>query len=121
MLRVTDLNKSIEFYSKAFAMQLLRWQDYPEGKFTLAFMGYGDEAHNTVIEFTHNWETSSYQLGSAFGHIALATDNIIEACEIARQNGGKVVREPGPMKFGSTVIAFIEDPDGYKIELIQGK
>lgn len=119
MLRVVDLDKSIQFYTKAFGMQLLRRNDYPEGKFTLAFIGYGAESSQSVIELTHNWGTESYDLGNAYGHIALGCDDIYAACEIAKTNAGKVVREPGPMKHGSTIIAFVEDPDGYKVELIQ--
>lgn len=119
MLRVVDLDKSIQFYTNAFGMKLLRRNDYPEGKFTLAFIGYGAESDQSVIELTHNWGTESYELGNAYGHIALGCDDIYAACEIAKANGGKVVREPGPMKHGSTVIAFVEDPDGYKVELIQ--
>ncbi|AUR51182.1 lactoylglutathione lyase [Aquella oligotrophica] len=119
MLRVGNLDKSIDFYTKAFGMKLLRRNDYPEGKFTLAFIGYGNEKENTVIELTHNWDTDSYDLGTGFGHIALGTDDIYQACEVAKLNGGVVTREPGPMKHGTTVIAFVADPDGYKIELIQ--
>lgn len=119
MLRVGNLDKSIDFYTKAFGMKLLRRNDYPEGKFTLAFIGYGNEKENTVIELTHNWDTDSYDLGTGFGHIALGTDDIYQACQIAKANGGVVTREPGPMKHGTTVIAFVADPDGYKIELIQ--
>ena len=119
MLRVGDLDRSIEFYTNILGMQLLRRKDYPAGKFTLAFVGYGDEADHTVIELTHNWDTSSYDLGNGFGHIALAVDNAAAACEAIRQQGGKVVREAGPMQHGSTVIAFVEDPDGYRIELIE--
>lgn len=119
MLRVGNLDKSIEFYTKAFGMKLLRRNDYPAGKFTLAFIGYGNEETNSVIELTYNWERSSYSIGDGFGHIALGCDDINEACNVAKNNGGSVVREPGPMKHGSTIIAFVEDPDGYKIELIQ--
>ncbi|TXI94280.1 MAG: lactoylglutathione lyase [Neisseriales bacterium] len=119
MLRVGNLDKSIDFYTKAFGMKLLRRNDYPEGKFTLAFIGYGNEKENTVIELTHNWDTDSYDLGTGFGHIALGTDDIYQACQIAKANGGVITREPGPMKHGTTVIAFVADPDGYKIELIQ--
>lgn len=119
MLRVGNLDKSIEFYTKAFGMKLLRRNDYPDGKFTLAFIGYGDESQNAVIELTHNWGTDSYELGNGFGHIALGCDDIYKACEIVRAHGGNIVREPGPMKHGSTIIAFVADPDGYKVELIQ--
>jgi lactoylglutathione lyase len=100
-------------------MKLLRRRDYPDGKFTLAFVGYGDEANTAVIELTHNWETKSYELGSGFGHIAVGLPDIYAACVAVKAKGGKVTREPGPMKFGNTQIAFIEDPDGYKIEFIQ--
>ena len=119
MLRVVDLDKSIEFYTKVFGMNVLRRKDYPDGKFTLAFVGYGDESSNTVIELTHNWETKSYELGNAFGHIAIAVPDAYKACDEIAAKGGKVVRPAGPMKFGGGVIAFVEDPDGYKIELIQ--
>ena len=119
MLRVGDLDTSIKFYTEVLGMQLLRRQDYPDGEFTLAFVGYGDEASNTVVELTHNWGTSSYDLGDGFGHIALGVDDIYKVCDEIRTRGGKITREPGPMKHGSTVIAFVEDPDGYKIELIE--
>lgn len=119
MLRVGDLDRSIAFYTEVLGMQLLRRKDYPEGRFTLAFLGYGDEAHHTVLELTHNWDTASYDLGNAYGHIALETPDIVTTCDAVRAKGGKVVREPGPMKHGTTVIAFVEDPDGYKIEFIQ--
>lgn len=120
MIRVTDLEKSIDFYTKIFGMKLLRKKDYPEGKFTLAFVGYGDEKDNTVLELTHNWETDSYELGNAFGHIAVAVDDAYQACDDIAARGGEVVRPAGPMKHGSTVIAFVRDPDGYMIELIEG-
>lgn len=119
MLRVGNLEKSLDFYCNVLGMKLLRQKDYPGGKFTLAFVGYGDESENTVIELTHNWDTDSYDIGNGFGHIALGVDDIYKTCEQIKSLGGKVTREPGPMKHGSTVIAFIEDPDGYKIELIQ--
>jgi len=119
MLRVGDLDRSIAFYTRILGMQVLRREDFPDGKFTLAFVGYGDEKHNTVLELTHNWDTASYDLGNAFGHIAIEVDDAYRACEDVKQAGGKVVREAGPMKHGTTVIAFIEDPDGYKIEFIQ--
>ncbi|HEY0269202.1 MAG TPA: lactoylglutathione lyase [Methyloradius sp.] len=119
MLRVGDLDKSVKFYSDVLNMKLLRKHDYPDGKFSLAFVGYGDEKDHTVIELTHNWDTSSYDRGNAFGHIAIEVDNAYVACEQVKKAGGKVVREAGPMMHGTTVIAFIEDPDGYKIEFIQ--
>ena len=119
MLRVGNLERSLAFYTEVLGMRLLRRHDYPEGRFTLAFVGYGDEADNAVIELTHNWDTPSYELGNAFGHIALEVADAYAACAEIKQRGGKVVREAGPMKHGKTVIAFVEDPDGYKVELIQ--
>ncbi|AKU13525.1 lactoylglutathione lyase [Azoarcus sp. CIB] len=119
MLRVGDLDRSIKFYTEVLGMRLLRRHDYPEGKFTLAFVGYQDESEGAVIELTWNWGVDSYEMGNAFGHIALAVLDAYRACEEIRARGGKVVREAGPMKHGTTVIAFVEDPDGYKIELIQ--
>lgn len=119
MIRVGNLEKSIAFYTEVLGMKLLRQHDYPEGKFTLAFVGYGDEASNVVIELTYNYGVDKYEQGNAFGHIALAVPDAAAACDAIRQRGGKVVREAGPMKHGSTIIAFVEDPDGYKIELIQ--
>ncbi|GAC1373827.1 MAG: lactoylglutathione lyase [Aquirhabdus sp.] len=119
MLRVGDLKRSIEFYTEVLGMTLLRQNDYPEGRFTLAFLGYGTEDKNTVLELTHNWDTTSYDLGAGYGHIALAVPNAYAACDEIRARGGRVVREAGPMKHGNTVIAFVEDPDGYKIELIE--
>lgn len=119
MLRVGNLAQSITFYTEVLGMQLLRQHEYPEGRFTLAFLGYGDEASHTVLELTHNWDTSSYELGTGYGHIALAVPDAAAACAEIRSRGGRVVREVGPMKHGSTVIAFVEDPDGYKIELIE--
>ena len=119
MLRVGDLAQSIGFYTEVLGMRLLRQHDYPDGRFTLAFLGYGDEASHTVLELTHNWDTSSYELGTGYGHIALAVPDAAAACAEIRARGGRVVREAGPMKHGSTVIAFVEDPDGYKIELIE--
>ncbi len=119
MIRVGDLDRSIKFYTEVLGMKLLRKKDYPDGKFTLAFVGYGPESEQAVIELTHNWDTSTYDLGNGFGHIALAVADAYAACTEIKQRGGKVVREAGPMKHGSTVIAFVEDPDGYKIELIQ--
>ena len=119
MLRVGDLDRSIDFYTSVLGMRLLRRQDYPEGRFTLAFVGYHDESDGAVLELTHNWDTGSYELGNGFGHIAVAVPDAATACATIRAKGGKVVREAGPMKHGSTVIAFVEDPDGYKIELIE--
>ncbi len=121
MLRVTDLKRSLRFYTEVLGMRLLRRKDYPEGKFTLAFVGYGDETDTAVIELTHNWGVDKYELGNAFGHIAVAVDDAYKACEEVKRRGGKVTREAGPMKHGTTVIAFIEDPDTYKIELIERK
>lgn len=121
MLRVGDLDKSLAFYTDVLGMQLLRRKDYPEGRFTLAFVGYGAESETAVIELTHNWDTDSYDLGNGYGHIALEVDDAYAACDAVRAKGGKVTREAGPMKHGSTVIAFVEDPDGYKIEFIQKK
>ncbi len=121
MLRVTDLERSLRFYTEVLGMRLLRRKDYPEGKFTLAFVGYGDETDTAVIELTHNWGVDKYELGNAFGHIAVAVDDAYKACEEVKRRGGKVTREAGPMKHGTTVIAFIEDPDTYKIELIERK
>jgi lactoylglutathione lyase len=121
MLRVGDLEKSLAFYTDVLGMKLLRRHDYPEGKFTLAFVGFDDEARSAVIELTHNWGVEKYELGTAYGHIAIEVDDAGKVCELVRQRGGKVVREAGPMKHGSTVIAFVEDPDGYRIEFIQKK
>jgi len=119
MLRVKDLDASLRFWTDHFGMKLLRRRDYPEGKFTLAFVGYGDESEHTVIELTHNWGESDYLLGDQFGHIAIGVPDVSAACERVRSNGGKVTREAGPVKGGSSVIAFVEDPDGYKIEFIE--
>ena len=119
MLRVGDLDRSLLFYTEVLGMDLLRRKDYASGRFTLAFVGYGDESDTTVLELTHNWDISHYELGSAYGHIALGVDDIYTTCAAIAAKGGKVVREPGPMKHGNTVIAFVEDPDGYKVELIQ--
>jgi lactoylglutathione lyase len=119
MIRVADLAASKKFYTEALGMKVLRENEYPEGKFTLCFIGYGDEASNTVLELTYNWGRSEYALGDAFGHIAIGTEDIKAACERVRALGYKVVREPGPMKHGTTVIAFVEDPTGYRIELIE--
>lgn len=119
MIRVGQLDRSLAFYTEVLGMRLLRRNDFPDGRFTLAFVGYGDESDNAVIELTHNWDTPAYDLGSGFGHIALEVDDAYAACDEIRRRGGKVTREAGPMKHGTTVIAFVEDPDGYKIELIQ--
>ena len=119
MLRVGDLDRSLAFYTGVLGMQVLRRRDYPDGKFTLAFVGYGAETDHTVIELTHNWGVEKYELGTAYGHIAIEVDDAFKACEEVRKRGGKVTREAGPMKHGTTVIAFVEDPDGYKIEFIQ--
>ncbi|HGG8438771.1 TPA: lactoylglutathione lyase [Neisseria meningitidis] len=121
MLRVGNLEKSLDFYQNVLGMKLLRRKDYPEGRFTLAFVGYGDETDSTVLELTHNWDTERYDLGNAYGHIAVEVDDAYEACERVKRQGGNVVREAGPMKHGTIVIAFVEDPDGYKIEFIQKK
>ena len=121
MLRVANLQKSIAFYTEIFAMKLLRQKDFPEGKFTLAFLGYGNEKENTVLELTHNWETDSYELGNAFGHIAIEVKDVYKACSDIDAKGGEIVRPAGPMKHGSTVIAFVKDPDGYMVELIAEK
>lgn len=118
MLRVGDLDKSIAFYTEVLGMQSLRRKDYPDGKFTLAFVGYGNEAENSVIELTHNWDTTSYDLGNGYGHIALEVPDVYKACEDIRARGGKITREPGPMMHGNSILAFVEDPDGYKIELL---
>ena len=118
MLRVGDLQRSIDFYTTVLGMTLLRQKDYPDGKFTLAFVGYGDEKDEAVLELTHNWDTDRYDLGDGYGHIALEVDDVYQAAERIRAKGGKVVREPGPMNAGSTIIAFVEDPDGYPIELL---
>ena len=119
MIRVGDLDRSIKFYTDVLGMKLLRRKDYPDGKFTLAFVGYGPETEHAVVELTYNWGTGKYDLGNGFGHIALEVDDAYKACAEIKKRGGKVTREAGPMKHGSTVIAFVEDPDGYKIELIQ--
>jgi len=121
MLRVGNLEKSVKFYTEIFNMQLLRQKDYPEGKFTLAFLGYGDEASNSAIELTHNWDTDSYDLGTGYGHIALEVDDVYAAVESIKKQGGKILREAGPMNAGTTIIAFVEDPDGYQIELLEPK
>ncbi|EAZ3141113.1 lactoylglutathione lyase [Salmonella enterica subsp. enterica serovar Napoli] len=121
MLRVGDLQRSIAFYTNVLGMKLLRTSENPEYKYSLAFVGYGPETEEAVIELTYNWGVESYDMGNAYGHIALSVDNAAEACERIRQNGGNVTREAGPVKGGSTIIAFVEDPDGYKIELIEAK
>jgi lactoylglutathione lyase len=121
MLRVGNLDTSIGFYTQVLGMRELRRKDYPEGRFTLAFVGYGDEADTAVLELTHNWDTPAYELGNGFGHIAVEVADAYQACAEVKRLGGKVTREAGPMKHGSTVIAFVEDPDGYKIEFIQKK
>lgn len=119
MLRVGNLEQSLAFYCDILGMKLLRQKDYPDGKFTLAFVGYGDEADHTVLELTYNWGVETYELGNAYGHIALGVSDIYAACQTIEAKGGTITRQPGPMKHGSTVIAFVEDPNGYKIELIQ--
>jgi lactoylglutathione lyase len=121
MLRVGDLEKSLDFYCNVLGMKLLRRKDYPGGEFTLAFVGYGEESEAAVLELTHNWGVDTYDLGNAYGHIALEVDDIYATCAEIKAKGGTVTREPGPMKHGTTVIAFIEDPNGYKVELIQKK
>lgn len=121
MLRVGNLEESLKFYCDVLGMKLLRQKEYPDGKFTLAFVGYGDEANHTVLELTYNWGVDKYDLGNAYGHIALGVDDIHTTCQEIKARGGKVTREPGPMKHGTTVIAFVEDPNGYKVELIQAK
>ncbi len=121
MLRVGNLDASLAFYTGILGMKLLRRSDYEAGRFTLAFVGYGDEASTAVIELTHNWDTPSYEIGTGFGHVALGAPDIYALCDEIRARGGKIVRAPGPMKHGTTHIAFVEDPDGYKIELIQSK
>ena len=119
MIRVKSLEDSIKFYKNFFSMRVLRKQDFPEGKFSLAFIGYGEEDENTVIELTYNWDTTEYDHGNAFGHIAIEVEDAYKTCDDIRKKGGKVIREAGPMMHGTTIIAFIEDPNGYKIELIQ--
>ncbi len=118
MLRTGDLQRSIAFYTEVLGMTLLRQRDYPDGEFTLAFLGYGDESENTVLELTYNWGVDSYDLGSGYGHIAIEVEDVYKATEAIRERGGKVTREAGPMNAGTTIIAFVEDPDGYPIELI---
>ena len=121
MIRVGNLERSLKFYTEVLGMKLLRQKDYPDGEFTLAFVGYGDEADNTVIEMTYNWGTDKYNLGDGFGHIALEVDDVYKAAEDIRNRGGKIIRDAGPMNAGTTIIAFVEDPDGYQIELIGKK
>jgi lactoylglutathione lyase len=118
MIRVGDLDASVKFYCDILGMRELRRKDFPEGRFTLVFLGYGDESENTVLELTQNWDTKSYEQGTGFGHLAIGVDDVYAACDRIRAQGGKIVREAGPMKHGSTVLAFVEDPDGYKIELL---
>ena len=118
MLRVGDLNQSINFYTEVLGMTLLRQKEFPDGRFTLAFLGYGPESGNTALELTHNWDTDTYDLGNAYGHIAIQVDDVYQACEVIRNKGGTITREPGPMKHGSTILAFCRDPDGYAIELL---
>ncbi|MCB1791363.1 MAG: lactoylglutathione lyase [Gammaproteobacteria bacterium] len=118
MLRTGDLQRSIDFYTQVLGMRLLRQKDYPDGKFTLAFLGYGDESDHTVIELTYNWGVDRYDMGSAYGHIAIEVDDVYKAADDIKSRGGKILREAGPMNAGSTIIAFVEDPDGYPIELI---
>jgi lactoylglutathione lyase len=121
MIRVGDLQRSIDFYTQVLGMRLLRRKDYPEGRFTNAFVGYDDESRAAVLELTHNWDTKSYDMGSGFGHVAVEVEDAYKACEAVKQRGGRVTREAGPMKHGTTVIAFVEDPDGYKIEFVERK
>jgi lactoylglutathione lyase len=119
MLRVTNLDKALDFYCNVLDMKLIRRKDYAEGRFTLAFVGYGDEMNSTVLELTHNWDTDAYEQGSAYGHIAIGVDDVYATCDRVKAKGGKVIREAGPMKGGRTVLAFLEDPDGYKVEILQ--
>lgn len=121
MIRVGNLERSIEFYTSVLGMRVLRRKDYPDGKFTLAFVGYGEESEEAVIELTYNWGADHYEIGNAFGHIAIEVDDVYAACDEVKRRGGNVVREAGPMKGGTTVIAFVQDPDNYKIEFIQKK
>lgn len=121
MLRVGNLERSLNFYTEVLGMTLLRQKEYPDGKFTLAFLGYGDESSNTAIELTYNWDTDKYDLGNAFGHIAIEVEDVYKSCEEFRKKGAKITREPGPMKHGGSILAFMEDPDGYKIELLSPK
>lgn len=121
MIRVGNLERSIKFYTELLGMKLLRKKDYPEGKFTLAFIGYGNEKENSAIELTHNWDTDSYDMGTGFGHLAIEVDDVYEATDNIRDLGGKIIRDAGPMNAGTTIIAFVEDPDGYPIELLGKK
>ncbi len=121
MIRTGNLERSIEFYTQVLGMTLLRRQDYPQGKFTLAFVGYGDEANHSVIELTYNWGVSHYEIGNGFGHLAIEVDDVHAACAEIKKKGGRIIREAGPMNAGTTIIAFVADPDGYNIELIGGK
>ena len=121
MLRVGDLTRSIDFYTKVLGMTLLRRKDYPDGRFTLAFVGYGAESEHAAIELTYNWDTDAYDLGNGYGHIALEVDDVYRACAEIRERGGKILREAGPMNAGTTIIAFVEDPDGYPIQLLGPK
>lgn len=121
MLRVGNLDRSLSFYTEVLGMRLLRKKDYPDGRFTLAFVGYGPESEQTAIELTHNWDTDSYDLGSGYGHIAIEVDDVYAAADAIRKRGGRITREAGPMKNGTTILAFVEDPDGYKIELLGKK
>jgi len=118
MLRVGNLSTSIKFYTETLGMQLLRQKDYPDGKFTLAFLGYGDEKNNTALELTHNWDTESYDIGNGFGHLAIEVDDVYEATDRIQNHGGEIIREAGPMNAGTTIVAFVKDPDGYEIELL---
>ena len=121
MIRVGDLDRSIRFYTDVLGMKLLRHKEYPDGKFTLAFLGYGDERNNTVLELTYNWGVENYNIGNAFGHLAIEVDDVYRAAERIREMGGEIIREPGPMNAGTTIIAFVKDPDGYEIELLAPK
>jgi lactoylglutathione lyase len=121
MLRVGDLERSLAFYTDVLGMRLLRRKDYPDGRFTLAFVGFGDESEHACLELTHNWDTDRYEIGTGYGHVALEVPDVFAACDAIRGRGGIITREPGPMKHGSTILAFVQDPDGYKIELLGPK
>lgn len=121
MIRVGNLDRSIEFYTQILGMKLLRKKEYPEGKFTLAFVGYGDEKDNTAIELTYNWDTSQYNIGEGFGHLAIEVPDVYKACEEIKNKGGEIIRPAGPMKHGTSILAFVKDPDGYEIELLSPK